>query len=231
MKSLTEVFDNVQGWLDSKNSRIHPNLLTYGGYLPFNERPGYMHPGQAELPHQYIPYPIQQVKQEIMDFTNALINNGKFENILEIGIGQFGGTHVIWRELFKNVVSIDNEQHIINDFLNTNEFVKDGKSHFVHGDSSKEATVDKLPFKEYDALFIDGHHSYNAAFNDYKNYSKLVRPGGIIGFHDACTRIHHNAMEVPLFLDELSKGGIDGKVHHIHYAKHSMEIGIGWIYV
>lgn len=35
-----------------------------------------------------------------------------------------------------------------------------------------------------DILFIDGDHSYKAVLNDYKNWSKLVKKGGYIVFHD-----------------------------------------------
>ena len=35
-----------------------------------------------------------------------------------------------------------------------------------------------------DFLFIDGDHSYEGAKQDFENYSKLVRPGGLIALHD-----------------------------------------------
>jgi predicted O-methyltransferase YrrM len=40
-------------------------------------------------------------------------------------------------------------------------------------------------FKEQiDLLFIDGNHDYPAVLQDYEQWSPLVKPGGIIAFHD-----------------------------------------------
>jgi len=35
-----------------------------------------------------------------------------------------------------------------------------------------------------DFLYIDGDHRYESVKKDFENYHGLVRPGGIIGFHD-----------------------------------------------
>ena len=35
-----------------------------------------------------------------------------------------------------------------------------------------------------DFLFIDGDHSYAGVKQDYEDYSPLVRPGGLVAFHD-----------------------------------------------
>jgi predicted O-methyltransferase YrrM len=35
-----------------------------------------------------------------------------------------------------------------------------------------------------DFLFIDGDHSYKGVRQDFEDYSPLVRPGGIVAFHD-----------------------------------------------
>ena len=39
-----------------------------------------------------------------------------------------------------------------------------------------------VPFLDF--LFIDGGHDYNTVSADYHNYAPLVRPGGLIAFHD-----------------------------------------------
>lgn len=44
-----------------------------------------------------------------------------------------------------------------------------------------EATLDGAPL---DILFIDGDHSYEGARTDLETYRHLVRPGGLIVFHD-----------------------------------------------
>ncbi|MBI3308961.1 MAG: class I SAM-dependent methyltransferase [Candidatus Melainabacteria bacterium] len=38
--------------------------------------------------------------------------------------------------------------------------------------------------KPLDVLFIDGDHEYKAVLRDYKDWSKLIKKGGFIVFHD-----------------------------------------------
>jgi cephalosporin hydroxylase len=49
-----------------------------------------------------------------------------------------------------------------------------------------------------DLLFIDGDHSYQGVKADYENYEKLVRPGGMIVFHDC-----HGLFDVKRFWQEV----------------------------
>lgn len=49
---------------------------------------------------------------------------------------------------------------------------------------SPDVTVATLPFQVIDYLLIDGDHSYEGVLADYKFWSKLVRVGGRIAFHD-----------------------------------------------
>jgi predicted O-methyltransferase YrrM len=58
----------------------------------------------------------------------------------------------------------------------------------IRGDSHAPATFDQvknlLGGRKVDYLFIDGDHTYEGAKQDFERYSQLVRPGGLIGFHD-----------------------------------------------
>ena len=60
--------------------------------------------------------------------------------------------------------------------------------HAVTGSSHDSTTLDlvKTIFAgaPIDVLFIDGDHSYEGVKQDYEMYRSLVRPGGIIAFHD-----------------------------------------------
>jgi cephalosporin hydroxylase len=66
-----------------------------------------------------------------------------------------------------------------------------------------------------DVLFIDGDHSYAGVASDFEMFSPLVRPGGLIGFHDIVpdfkTRFGIRTMsdvgQVPDFWNELKKSG------------------------
>jgi len=72
--------------------------------------------------------------------------------------------------------------------------VKGQRSHFIRANSHDSATVDEvkrvLQGKPVDVLFIDGDHSYEGVKEDFDRYSKLVRRGGLVFFHDI---VHHPA--------------------------------------
>ena len=44
-----------------------------------------------------------------------------------------------------------------------------------------------------DFLFIDGDHTYQGVKADFEMYAPLVRPGGLVVFHDICK--HAEAMD------------------------------------
>lgn len=76
----------------------------------------------------------------------------------------------------------------------------------IYGDSQDPATVSRLVShlrpRKIDFLFIDGDHHYNAVRTEYQLYAPLVRPGGIIGFHDTNNR-GIDGVEVDRFMAEL----------------------------
>jgi len=50
---------------------------------------------------------------------------------------------------------------------------------------SQEVNVKELlGNRKIDMLFIDGDHHLNAVRDDYLNYHKFIKPGGVIAFHD-----------------------------------------------
>jgi hypothetical protein len=58
------------------------------------------------------------------------------------------------------------------------------------GDSHDPAMVEQLEAMldgdAIDLLFIDGDHTFEGVKQDYEMYSPLVRPGGMVAFHDVC---------------------------------------------
>lgn len=58
----------------------------------------------------------------------------------------------------------------------------------IQGDSHSPEIIktvgDIYPNRDVDFLFIDGDHSYGGVKADFENYCHLVRPGGVIVFHD-----------------------------------------------
>ena len=58
----------------------------------------------------------------------------------------------------------------------------------IEGDShtaeTKQQVVDALGCELLDFLFIDGDHSVGGVQKDFDDYGPLVRPGGLVAFHD-----------------------------------------------
>jgi cephalosporin hydroxylase len=85
----------------------------------------------------------------------------------------------------------------------------------IRGNSSSTKTLARvrslLNSHPLDLLFIDGDHSYEGVKADFANYNPLVRPGGLIVFHDIvpdfATRYGKTTGNytggVPIFWDEI----------------------------
>jgi predicted O-methyltransferase YrrM len=56
-----------------------------------------------------------------------------------------------------------------------------------------------------DFLFIDGDHQYEGVRKDYNLYSRLVRPGGLIAFHDIVPGDEELVGGVPRFWEEMKQ--------------------------
>jgi predicted O-methyltransferase YrrM len=58
----------------------------------------------------------------------------------------------------------------------------------MRANSHESSTLDQVKrlFKgqQIDMLFIDGDHTYEGVKMDWEMYSQLVRPGGLVVFHD-----------------------------------------------
>jgi predicted O-methyltransferase YrrM len=83
------------------------------------------------------------------------------------------------------------------------------KLHVIHGDSHSATTqsriVRKLGPAMLDFLFIDGDHSYEGVKRDFEMYSPLVRPGGMIAFHDIVAHPPEAQCHVKDFWDEVKQ--------------------------
>jgi cephalosporin hydroxylase len=138
----------------------------------------------------------QQIKEEIIQFMKILAKF-KPKNILEIGTAR-GGTLYLWsRVADPNAILISIDLPIAS-FYNGypkwkmpfyQSFALDNQKIFLlRKNSHKASTLSEvkniLGNKKIDFLFIDGDHSYEGVKKDFEMYSKLVRRGGIIAFHD-----------------------------------------------
>lgn len=130
-----------------------------------------------------------QDKDELAKLIETLIER-ETKNVCEVGV-YAGGTLWAWCQLSQEgfIIGIDNG-HIPRDLF-----------HFWHPDmwTPKHDSHDPtMPMRlqrrldrrnaQLDFLFVDGGHSYQDASQDYEMYSPLVRPGGVIAFHDIASK-------------------------------------------
>ena len=85
--------------------------------------------------------------------------------------GEFGGGYPAWRiPLYKQFVP---QTHRLD---------------LIRGNSHAPGTLDRvralLGGEQLDLLFVDGDHTYDGVRQDFETYSTLVRPGGLVAFHD-----------------------------------------------
>ncbi len=141
------------------------------------------------------------------------------QNILEIGVEK-GGTLPFWQAVVEDeglIVGVDTQVSKVVVSLNPAPVVE-----LLEGDSHDPSMVAKIKelVPEVDFLFIDGDHRYEGVKADYDNFRPLVRPGGIVAFHDIYD-------EGPSrFWNELEKCSNSARFH-----QKSGGIGIGVVYL
>jgi predicted O-methyltransferase YrrM len=79
------------------------------------------------------------------------------------------------------------------------------RMHLIRGNSHSEEVSTKVRdlTQCLDALFIDGDHTYAGVKHDFLSYSPLVRPGGIVAFHDIAEQTHETGCDVSRFWNEV----------------------------
>jgi predicted O-methyltransferase YrrM len=128
--------------------------------------------------------------QRVVEFAALirLVSKRELNVVLEIGTAH-GGTYWTWCRLATpaaHLVSID--------FPGNDEWSSRVRTYprptqtqtLIRADSHDPQTVRSLGGLRatVDLLFIDGDHSYGGVRADFENYAPLVRPGGLIAFHD-----------------------------------------------
>ena len=164
-----------------------------------------------------IQYGILQQKGELVKFMEFLENEIKPRNFIEIGLCE-GATFYCWSKLTDGIkIGIDYPVYTWNGKDVTYQQVEQRKrnilnfeptAHVIIGDSKTNEVIDEvgkiLNGTLVDFLFIDGDHEYAGVKSDYENYTKYVRSGGVIVFHDIqkCP----NQGEVNRFWEEVKVG-------------------------
>jgi predicted O-methyltransferase YrrM len=131
-----------------------------------------------------------QKPAELAGFLALVMDLDPLDLIVEVGSFD-GGTLWAWQQVCPQVVGVDLPPPGHEDTVRLNSL----GCPIVCGDSHVPSTVERLKGlldRPVDMLFIDGDHTYDGVSADYDMYSPLVRPGGLIGFHDIC---QHPSME------------------------------------
>lgn len=158
----------------------------------------------------YLPA-MMQVRDEVKQLLDVI--GPREESCLQLGLGPCMACHEVWRYLFKYVVTIDQALCLV------------GNEHrYGLNTHDPAALVVANEHAPYDLLFIDAGHSYNDAYLDHVMYRGLMKPNGIIAFHDALPRAAYPELGVPGYLDFLRHQKVE--VNMI-----GTEVGIAWIQV
>lgn len=166
--------------------------------------------------------PIQQVRAEILGLVEVLLETIPRKTAVEIGMGSCGGSHFLWSLMFDRVITIDADRKPIERYIEEHQ-PHEGQSTFVFGRSYEQGIVNEAGriIQNCDFLLIDGDHTRDAVEADWRMYSHLVEPGGIIAFHDTMMEVP-GELEVASFVHDLESGQITGNgipVKHIHRSK------------
>ena len=137
--------------------------------------------------------------------------------VLEIGLDE-GGTFFLWTRAAApdaQLVAIDTRPPgalgLRSPFPLVRRAFARGKQRvdlLMAADSHDPATVPRverlLGGRPVDFLFIDGDHSYDGVWADFRMYSPLVRPGGIVAFHDVAQETTVDTVGTARFWKEFS---------------------------
>jgi predicted O-methyltransferase YrrM len=158
-------------------------------------------------------------------------------NAMEIGTCNGGTLFLLCRLAHSNarIISLDYHRGRLGGARKAiyYSFVRDHQRlHLIHGDSHSARTHSRIARKlgpaKLDFLFIDGDHSYEGVKCDFEMYSPLVRPGGVIAFHDIVAHPPEAQCHVKEFWDDVKQ-----RYRHkeIIDNPHQQWAGIGLLYV
>lgn len=176
-----------------------------------------------------------QMKEEIEQLATD-VRELRPSRVLEIGTAK-GGTLYLWTCLATSnatIVSVDlpagkygggyspQRAAIYKRFALPQQTV-----HLLRADShateTRDRVIDLFAGEPVDFLFLDGDHSYQGVKQDWLYFSPLVRPGGLIAFHDIA--MSYEETHVKKLWDEIRPFH-----EHWEYAFHMESIfGIGVI--
>jgi predicted O-methyltransferase YrrM len=150
-----------------------------------------------------------QVRSELESFA-ALVRSDSPRSVLEIGTAGGGTLYVLaWAsDIAARILSLDIQRYDLLRKQLYRGFARPGQAIEVlradsHLDATRTAVERFFDSRPIDLLFIDGDHSYDSVRADYERYGGLVRPGGLIAFHDIVDGSRETSGDVPRFWREI----------------------------
>ena len=161
-----------------------------------------------------------QKEQELASFL-ALLADHPPQVVVEIG-SDAGGTLWAWQQIgARRVIGVDQPRGP----YSSGQLLNEHGCEVVYGDSHDPKTLGALKellgwddlnydtnMEPVDLLFIDGDHTYAGVRRDFEMYSPLVRPGGMIAFHDICHHPHHPDVGVDMLWRQLGNGAVKTEI-------------------
>lgn len=186
----------------------------YGAYAP---RWGWHDDHRAaDGTSDYLPA-LMQVRSETSRFWSAmddLMVLGPDSRCLQLGMGSCGASHDALRLGFGKVITIDFGVVRMGDGAVSVDYPGlDTRS----GEAVDHAS--RIGLAPFDMVMFDASHTYVGISDEFRRYGPMVRPGGVMAFHDALPRTSHPEVEVWRFLSEL-----DADVRVI-----GDEVGVAWM--
>jgi len=157
-----------------------------------------------------------QIHLELSQLVEFIQKWGQPVNVLEIGT-QKGGTLWLWCQLADpqaTIVSLDLPDgpfgggYSAIDVPHLRSFPgEDQTLKLITGNSHESRSLDAVKgFVDYlDFLFIDGDHTIEGVTQDWQMYNPLVRPGGLVVFHDIAHHDFYPECDVKTLWDEIKE--------------------------
>ncbi len=221
------------------NRYLHHKMIRQAGRLSQLGNSSDDHGAQVEaLWRSHFFRPLQK-RSEILRLIEIL-KSLRPSSICEIGAAGGGTTFLLAHAAANNatVISLDlafteTRQAAVKQFaMKEQEIICLQKD--SHSPDTVRAVIDCLAGRSLDVLYLDGDHSYEGIKSDFQMYNPLVRPGGMIVFHDIVPdyKTRHGIETssyvggVPQFWEEIKAS--QAKVEEIveDYAQDGFGIGI-----
>ena len=140
-----------------------------------------------------------QKEQELASFIALVMDLEPCKVIVEVGAFA-GGTLWAWSQ-FSNarIIGVDLPPPGFPDGPQVNDLGMTVICGDSHDPATRDQLIEHLDGEPIDMLFIDGDHTYEGVKADYELYSPLVRPDGVIGFHDIRDHAQQPYIEVKRF--------------------------------